>query len=421
MQDKFCPMPFGSMHIDPNGDILVCCSDSGKMLDSQGKRYNVQTHTLKEAWNSDYYQTLRTKFLRGEQPETCKSCWQLEAGDNSVSTRIYSINRFTSFQQQGLDLDRRLSQARDNQGVLQDPPVDFQVMSGNLCNLACKMCFPRYSNTWSKFYTNKNKTVAEARLHSKMANPVDVYTDFGSNYDWPRTVTMNKIFKELIDNVYHINLTGGEPTLLEENIEFLENLKSSKNLANLEVQIITNTTNINKRLLDCIREFPRVNLLSSIDGMDEIAYIQRTPSNWQQIYKNYCTIQKFLVDNPHIKYGIITTVTALNIHHISKLWDFFVDKAEYKISPGIINMNIVISKSQSTGLELVPQSTISKIKQDFENTSSIKNTKVYKSMMNYFDNIEWASDNIGMLELLDSVQQLHPDFNIKDIYAIHYQ
>lgn len=414
-------MPFGSMHIDPNGNILVCCSDSGEMLDSQGKRYNVKTHSLQEAWNSDHYKNLRQKFLQGEQPESCRQCWQTEVSDRSVSTRIGSLERFDIFRNQGLDFDSSINQATNNQGKIDNPPVDFQVMSGNLCNLACKMCFPRYSNTWSKFYINQGLEPRDIKLHNLMANPVDVYLEFGESFDWPKTQTLTNIFSDFKDNIYHINLTGGEPTLLDENIEFLENLKQSKNIDRLEVQIITNTTNINKRLLDCIKSFKKVILLSSIDGMDEIAYIQRTPSNWNQIYKNYCKIHKFLQENSRVNYGVNTTVTALNIHHVHKLWDFFVDKAEYTISPEAFGLNIVISKYQSTGLEIVPKKAINKIKKEFENTHSIKNSKVYELMMNYFETINWSEDDTVMLEMLDSIQKLHPELDIKSIYQIYYE
>jgi radical SAM protein with 4Fe4S-binding SPASM domain len=421
MSEKFCPMPFGSMHIDPNGDILVCCSDGGKMLDSQGKRYNVQTHSLSEAWNSEYYKSLRLKFLQGEQPESCQACWENELIDNSVSTRANSLGRFEIFESQRLNLNERINQAKNNQGVIDSHPVDFQVMSGNLCNLACKMCFPRYSNTWSKFYKNRGLETKDIKLHSAMANPVDVFMDFGESFDWPKTTTMTKVFAELKDNIYHINLTGGEPTLLEENIEFLEYLKDSKNIENLEVQIITNTTNINSRLLDSIRSFKKVILLSSIDGMDEIAYIQRTPSNWDQVYKNYSKIRQFLKNNPHVRHGVNSTITALNIHHIHRLWDYLSDKSELPVSVHEFGLNVVISRSQSTGLEIVPRRIIEKIKKEFSITESIKDSRVYDAMMGYFETIDWAEDDKAMLELLDSVQKLHPELDIKKIYSIYYE
>jgi hypothetical protein len=118
---------------------------------------------------------------------------------------------------------------------------------------------------------------------------------------------------------------------------------------------------------------------------------------------------------------VTSTVTALNIHHVHKLWDFLVDKDDYKFSYGLFNINMVISKGQSTGLEIVPRKVVEKIKKEFEVTESIKGSKVYNSMMDYFETINWAEDNTAMLELLDSIQKLHPELDIKKIYQIYYE
>ena len=421
MSGKFCPMPFGSMHIDPNGDILVCCSDSGKMLDAQGKKYNVQTHTLEEAWNSEYYKDLRRKFLRGEQPDTCNFCWSSELNGKSVSTRISSLARYESFKKIDFDVETSVEQARQNDGVVTNLPVDYQVMSGNLCNLACKMCFPKYSNTWTKFYKNKDMSVNDLKFHRLMSEPQSVFTNFGETYDWPKTKTLDNIFGEFKDKVYHINITGGEPTLLEENIIFLEKLKQSKNAKNIEVQLISNGTNINSRLLDSLNGFRRVILTSSIDGMEEIAYIQRTPSNWDQIYKNYTRIRRFSEQNDNVLHTVTTTVTALNLHHLNKLWNFLVFAAECKIKPELITINIVINKSQSTGLEVVPRRIAEKIREEFLSNSRIKDSNCFTTMMSYFDSISWADNDDAIKDLLDTIQKLHPDLDIKKIYNIYYQ
>jgi hypothetical protein len=139
------------------------------------------------------------------------------------------------------------------------------------------------------------------------------------------------------------------------------------------------------------------------------------------IYSNYQKLHKFWQENTNITYCINTTVTALNIHHIHKLWDFLVDKSECKIPVHLINLNIVVSKTQSTGLEIVPRKVMEKIKQQFQDTVSIRDSRVYNSMMNYFDTIEWADTNVPMLELLDSIQKLHPELDIKNIYQIYYE
>ena len=72
--DKFCPMPFGSMHVDPDGKIYICCSDRGAIVDDYNNVMNVQTHSLREAWNSKHYQKIRLEFLSGQKPASCVEC-----------------------------------------------------------------------------------------------------------------------------------------------------------------------------------------------------------------------------------------------------------------------------------------------------------------------------------------------------------
>lgn len=422
MPDKFCPMPFGSMHVDPNGQIKICCSDSGNMVDENGRQYNVQTHSLKEAWNSKHYIKIRQEFLEGKQPASCFQCWDNEVGDQGKSTRTSSLDLYKKIERKGYDLQAAISEAKNNNGEIHSSfPADFQVMSGNLCNLSCKMCYPMYSNSWSKFYINKNISAREIKFHNRIGDPEKIYTNFGEVYDWPKTLTLKKVFSEFADNIYHINITGGEPTLLEENIEFIEFLKTSKNFKNLELMIITNTTNINKRLLDAIQDFSEVTLISSIDGMDDIAYIQRTPSNWAQIYKNFQTLRRFAITRPNINHCIITVVTALNIHHVGKFWDFLLSQKENKFDPGNISAHFVVQDTQNVGLQIVPKKTIDKIREQFIQIKSLKNTFPYHRILNYIDNMQWADDNVSMLELLDNIQKLHPELDIKELYSIYYE
>lgn len=425
MQNKFCPMPFGSMHIDPNGQIKICCSDSGDMLDEQGQQFNIQTHTIKEAWNSKHYIQIRQDFLNGVQPQSCFQCWDTEIGDKGKSTRTASIDLYRELEPKGFDLSKSINEAKSNKGViLNSLPVDYQVMSGNLCNLACKMCFPKYSNTWSKFYINKNIKIQEVKYHSKSSDPLATFPDFGKEYDWPKTVKLQQIFSQVNDNIYHINITGGEPTLLAENLEFLEYLKTSKNISNIKLMVITNTTNVNKKLLSALDGFSDLSLISSLDGMDEIAYIQRTPSHWPTIYENFIELRRFCNKKPHINHCVVSTVTALNLHHVASFWNFLVTdpiNQTNRISVHNIASQFVTGKYQLVGLGLVPRKVITKIRQQFTQFSALKKSLLYDRMINYLDHMDWAEDNQAMLEMLDTIQRLHPELDIKNIYKIYYE
>ena len=425
MNEKFCPMPFGSLHIDPNGQIKICCSDSGYMTDDNGTILNVQTHTLDEAWNNKHIVERRQDFLQGKQPELCQACWESEIDGKGTSTRTGFIELYDlHVERKGYKIKDAVDDAIENNGYINNhSPVQIQVMSGNLCNLACKMCFPLYSNTWTKFYEVRDIPVKEIKYHKlQTSDPESLYQEFGHEYNWPKTVTMKKVFSTVADKLYHLVILGGEPTLLDENIEFIESLKYSANHNNLHLTVFTNTTNVNKRLLDSLSSFQDLQICSSLDGMDDIAYIQRTPSNWPQVYKNFKTLRKFALENKsHRRHGIVSVATALNLHHLGYFWNYMLTDRENYLNPEDISVQTVVQDFHAVGLGIVPKSVIPRIKEEFMQYESIKGSKIYNTMINYLDNMPWAEDNTAMLEMLGTVQRLHPELDIRKIYNIYYE
>jgi radical SAM protein with 4Fe4S-binding SPASM domain len=71
-ESKGCSFPFKQLIVDHEGDILPCCKMGGKKL----RLGNVDTMTLKAAWNSDKMQSLQQmhKANRWEENPVCKRC-----------------------------------------------------------------------------------------------------------------------------------------------------------------------------------------------------------------------------------------------------------------------------------------------------------------------------------------------------------
>ena len=171
MVSTLCSAPFAHQHIDTNGEVRICCAfKSGAHKDAQGNTYNVTTHTLEESWNSDYIKQLRLDLIAGIKPDACSACWKLESADNSrgQSVRIGTNKR--------VPIDKiqdRIKHAIEHNGEVTEPALDFQIMTGNLCNLACKMCSPRFSTQWSKFFSNAGYTNIKDIKFSKDTNNYD--------------------------------------------------------------------------------------------------------------------------------------------------------------------------------------------------------------------------------------------------------
>ena len=65
-----CSFPFKQLVIDSDGDILPCCKMGGKKL----VLGNIETMTLKQAWQSNEIKDLQENHKTGKWPEVCRKC-----------------------------------------------------------------------------------------------------------------------------------------------------------------------------------------------------------------------------------------------------------------------------------------------------------------------------------------------------------
>ena len=80
---RFCPVPWESIAVLGNGDVMACCVPGSKIG-------SVKTATIREIWNGPIYQEMRRRVNSDDPPEVCKACpvFRLENNPNS-----YLFNR----------------------------------------------------------------------------------------------------------------------------------------------------------------------------------------------------------------------------------------------------------------------------------------------------------------------------------------
>lgn len=431
--NTICGFMFGHTDIEPNGDIKFCCAAwDGLHRDENGNLYNVNTHTLKEAWNSPLAKETRTAMIRGEKPAVCRYCWDFENEDNTkgASVRLSAANQRIPLS----EISDRIEHAKQHDGELSDDYLafDFQVSTGNLCNLACKMCNPKFSTTYQKFFSKifeKSEDVTFVRGLNKINN-ADSSIEFGTVYDWPITNTLSNIFKDHIPTVKRIFFTGGEPTLIPEIIEFMDHVGNTEHREDLVMWPSTNCTNINKKLLSTLAKFDHMWINMSLDGMGDIAYIQRTPSNWSSIEKNMISLVSWAREQSdlgkEIKLNLISTITALNIHHILEFWEHCANNY-YNIYPYGIAANLVQHRTTNFGIEAIPKAVIDTVVQPklaslyehpgFQSPSTKRGLDIFGEILS---NTEFNDGFEDIQFCLDQVQRCHPELDIKQIYNIYY-
>jgi len=221
-------MPFIGMQATHRGNAL-CCSSQRRIKGS-----------VKEFWQSDYLKDVRQKMLKGEPVPECNGCYKQEALDQMSLRQRYN-NHFKDKTQkhypQYLDLD-----------------------FSNLCNLQCIMCNPGRSSQWSK------------ELGEKLIKPI------GKD-------SIDQIL-DMSENVEHILLQGGEPSIMPEFEYLLQSLVDKGLSKNITIDCISNLTNVKNKFYNLLESFKKVDIDVSVDAYGLQNDYIRFPSKFKTIEKN---------------------------------------------------------------------------------------------------------------------------------------
>jgi len=291
MSKTFCILPWMHLATNASGNLRVCCNSTpGKnfIRRPDGSAYKLHRDDLEEAWNSEVYKTIRQQMLDGERPEMCTRCFREE--DAGVRSARQAWN------------DKWQEEVK----YTVDAPFDIKYVDlrlGNLCNLKCRMCNPYASNQWVKEW-NLIETALEPSEYDRL-----------KNMNWPeKEKTWENLFS-IADTVEEIYLTGGEPTIIQEQHRLLDYFIDKGTAHKIRLKYNTNLTNVPKHLIDKWSKFKRVQLNCSIDATGKLDRYIRYPSNWDKIVENFGTVRQ--LDNVNIE--IHCTVQMYNILHLDKL------------------------------------------------------------------------------------------------------
>jgi MoaA/NifB/PqqE/SkfB family radical SAM enzyme len=326
--NTFCVLPFIHIATDPDGVTKPCCISSNRSDQNFGQQ------STDELFNSEFYRDIRRKMHQGQSVAGCETCYVKEQSSDQSHRTLYN--------QQYLKNPKIKSLI--TQSFQQDYQIDSNIYYldlrfGNLCNLQCRSCNPRNS-------TQLNKEIikiasADSEIHEFYATePQDLNS-------WYKSQQFQKNIKAVGPDLTTLYITGGEPTIIEQNIQLLETLIAENFAQNITLKISTNLTNISKKLLNLLNQFQTVIVFCSIDGTDQYQEYLRYPSNWQQIKKNFlyllthCNKTKF-----HIK--VTPVVQNVNFENIVDLFEFVESYPTVEIWP------IVLENPQHFDLQYLP-------------------------------------------------------------------
>ena len=257
MSKTYCNHINKGMFVSHRGVSLCCVNDD--------KHKNMKPS---EFWSSTIRKDASANMEAQKEVKGCDGCYKTE------SKKMPSARTFAN--------------GYDSLPVKKFPTM-LDVDFSNFCNLKCVMCGPQRSSEWAK--------------------------DLGL----PISSISHDFIKDLADisgDLQQLTIQGGEPTIMKEYEYYFSLLKEKGIIQNIDLQIITNATNVNKRFYSLLTEFKSIRLSISIDAYGLANDYIRWPSNFSQIEKNLIEISN-LPNNVQIE-----LLNSLNVLSMFNYYQF---------------------------------------------------------------------------------------------------
>ncbi len=278
MADNFCVMPFVHGFVTPN-ILSPCCAYTN----------DIKLNSKKQYWTSDQLHGIQQNMLDNVRDSGCQVCWKKE--DRGFSSLRQHSNEIYA---------KELKDVKE--GKIPQNPMYLDLRLGNLCNLKCRMCISDWSSQ-----------IAGEILDNPNEDWIDTPTQKVIGLDDDTWETIEK----WIPYVKRVFMTGGEPTIIKRNLDYIDKIIESKFANEVELIFTTNATNINQRFIDKSKEFKSVSFNVSIDAVGELANYIRNPSDWATIENN---MQKLNQAGMGVSFN--TTIQWLNMTRLNEIFDY---------------------------------------------------------------------------------------------------
>ena len=311
--NTFCMYPWIHLHAYPTGEAYPCCHAEMTI----GAVGNCRENTLEEIWNSDKQKQLRKDMLSETFNSTCNRCYEQE--NNGFFSGRQSANKH-----HGHHINR-VEQTQLDGHVEKFEMTYWDIRFSNLCNLSCRSCGHIFSSSW---YQDQAKL---AGGDWKDRNTV-------LNYAGRSEIDMWEQLEPHLDYVEQIYFAGGEPLLMEEHYNILEELVRRKRF---DVRLIYNTNFTHTKLkgksvFEYWKQFDSVAVGASLDDAGPRAEYIRKGTDWAVVENNR---REMLAVCPGVDFYISPTLSIMNAWHLPDFHQDWVKKGLIKAQD--LNVNIL--------------------------------------------------------------------------------
>ena len=189
MQDNFCVMPFVHAFVTP--DLISPCCAYTKPIKLNSKQ---------QYWTSAQLKTIQQNMMDNVRDDGCGICWKKE-------DRGYS-----SLRQHSNEIYKDLIE-KSKSNKIADQPYYLDLRLGNLCNLKCRMCISEWSSQIAgEIIDNPNEDWIDTPKQKIISLDDD---------SW-------KLLNNWIPFVRRVFMTGGEPTIIQRNLDYIDKIVESR-------------------------------------------------------------------------------------------------------------------------------------------------------------------------------------------------
>ena len=310
---RFCIYPWIHLHAYPTGEAYPCCHAEMAV----GPIGSTHTHTLKDLWNSDRMRELRTDMLEEKSNSYCGRCYEQESAG-------FFGGRQSANKHHGHHIDRVDATTPD--GTLDQFEMTYwDIRFSNLCNLRCRSCGYIFSSAW---YQDQAKLAGADWAKNNKVLQIAGRTE---------TDMWEQLLPHL-DYVEQIYFAGGEPLLMDEHYNILDELERR---GRFDVRLIYNTNFTEVKLKDRLvfdywKKFKSVAVGASLDAMGPRAEYIRKGTVWAKVESNR---EKMLEMCPGVDFYISPTLSIMNAWHLPDFHRDWVNRG--LIRPQDLNVNVL--------------------------------------------------------------------------------
>lgn len=255
-ESLYCGVTYKELYINHTGRFRNCCIQT----QGYGEKGFLKSQNPNEWFAKQYDLNLvREDLQSGSRNPSCSKCWNLE--DKGHSSYRLNWNRSTYY-------------AGNTTPEIEI--IDFRL--GNQCNLQCRICNPMWSDQLGKSY--------------QLAKDNGIFNSLNQSFTEGTIKPSSEVMEDLIGfclrtpSLKEIKFAGGEPFVMPE-VEYFLNRMIQEGKTNLTVSFLTNTTTAKESTIELLKQFNKVIMQCSIDGIGEDIEFQRFPCKWSVIERNF--------------------------------------------------------------------------------------------------------------------------------------